>query len=76
LLPPLIFSSGPPTLCHGLQAFVLLPQFDLSMFLYKLYQIHHIQLIFVEWYDLINLFGFDENAFLYFPYLAIGINKK
>jgi hypothetical protein len=53
-----------------------MPQFDLSMFLYKLHQIHHIQLIFEEQYDLIDLFGFDENAFLYFPYLVIGINNN
>ena len=46
------------------------------MFLYKLYQIHHIQLILEEQYDLIELFDidFDIDDSPYALYLLVGIN--
>ena len=47
------------------------------MFLYKLHQIHHIQLIFEEQYDLIDPFDFDFDFddSPYGLYLLVVINE-
>ena len=45
------------------------------MSLYKLYQIHLVQLIFEEQYDLIDDFDEDEDDSPYALYLLVDINE-